>query len=144
MAGNQEHETALREAYPEAVQAECDGGPGQWATLTNASGDIRSVKCTGCERDEMLRRIGAFIPPRFREAIEIPQDVMDWVKSRDGCPGPLPHRPGRHGQDPHRVVRSRPLVPDHGNHAVHASNSGGRGLEHCRTDGDLYPHDGPA
>ena len=81
MAGNQDHEAALLEAYPAAVKAECDGGPGRWATLTNADGDVRSVKCPGCEREEMLRRIGAFIPPRFREAIGIPQDVMDWVKS---------------------------------------------------------------
>ena len=87
MAGNQEHVAGLLEAYPEAMKAECDGGPGQWATLTNAAGSIRSVKCTGCERDEMLRRIGAFIPPRFREAIEIPQDVMDWVKSGEDAQG---------------------------------------------------------
>ena len=63
MAGNQEHEAALREAYPEAVQAECDGGPGHWATLTNADGELRSVKCTGCERAEMLKRLGAFVLP---------------------------------------------------------------------------------
>ena len=81
MAGNQDHKTALLEAYPGAVRAECDRGPGGWATLTNAVGDVRSVKCPGCERDEMLRRLGAFIPPRFRETIEIPQDAMDWVKS---------------------------------------------------------------
>lgn len=79
MAGKPEHETALREAYPEAVQAECDGGPGQWATLTNAAGDMRSVKCTGCERDEILRRLGAFIPPRFKGAIEMPPEVAAWV-----------------------------------------------------------------
>jgi DNA replication protein DnaC len=87
VAGNQEHEAALREAYPEAVEAECDGGPGHWATLTNASGDLRTVKCAGCERDEMLRRIGAFIPPRFREAIEVPADVMAWVKSGTDAQG---------------------------------------------------------
>ena len=79
MAGNQDHEAALREAYPEAVQAECDGGPGHWATLTNAAGDIRSVKCAGCERDEMIQRIKAFIPPRFRGAIEMPAEVAAWV-----------------------------------------------------------------
>ena len=79
MAGNQEHEAALREAYPEAVQAECDGGPGQWATLTNANGELRSVKCTGCERAEILKRLGAFIPPRFKGAIEMPADVAAWV-----------------------------------------------------------------
>ena len=50
MAGNQDHEAALLEAYPAAVKAECDGGPGRWATLTNADGDVRSVKCPGCER----------------------------------------------------------------------------------------------
>ena len=79
MAGNQEHEAALREAYPEAVQAECDGGPGRWATLTNAAGDVRSVKCTGCERDEMIQRIKALIPPRFRSAVDMPPEVAAWV-----------------------------------------------------------------
>jgi DNA replication protein DnaC len=80
VAGNQEHEAALLKAYPGAVRAECDEGPGYWATLTDAAGDVRSVKCASCEREEMIRRIGRFIPPRFREGIEIPADVMDWAK----------------------------------------------------------------
>ena len=80
MAGNPNHEAALLKAYPEAAQAECDGGPGRWATLTNADGDTRSVRCTGCERDEMLSRLGAFIPPRFLAAIEVPAQVEAWAK----------------------------------------------------------------
>lgn len=80
MAGNQDHEAALRKAYPQAVQAECDAGPGRWASLTLADGEVHSVKCVGCERDEMLKRLGSFIPPRFREAIDIDPGITAWVK----------------------------------------------------------------
>lgn len=79
MAGSQGHEDALRKAYPDAERVECDGGPGHWATITFADGDTRSVKCPGCKRDETLRRLGAFIPPRFLGAITVPQQVRDWA-----------------------------------------------------------------
>ena len=80
MAGHPEHEEALRKAYPSAVEAECDGGPGQWATLTDADGRKSSGKCPGCYRDHLVRQIGGFIPPKFRNPIGIPAEVMDWVK----------------------------------------------------------------
>lgn len=81
MAGKPEHENALRQAYPAAERVECDPGPGQWATIVHADGTVTSVKCPGCVTDEMRMRLGAFIPPRFSEPVDIPQEVADWVKS---------------------------------------------------------------
>jgi DNA replication protein DnaC len=81
VAGNPEHEDALRKAYPKAAAVQCDGINGS-ATITYADGAYGPVgaRCPGCERDKVTARIGAFIPPRFREQIDIPQDVTDWVK----------------------------------------------------------------
>jgi len=79
VAGNPEHEDALRKAYPGAMEVECDPGPGEWATLTYADGTRTSAKCAGCRRDHLLQKIGAVIPPKFRSAVEIPQDVADWI-----------------------------------------------------------------
>jgi DNA replication protein DnaC len=87
VAGNPEHAAALLEAYPDAVEAECDGISTRSASLTNAAGDVIGVRCIGCDRDEMVRRIGALIPPRFREAIGIPAEVMAWVERGEKAQG---------------------------------------------------------
>lgn len=80
MAGNPEHEDALRKAYPDAESVECDGGPGGWATLTYADGASRQGKCPGCERDRIAAEIRSVIPPRFRFNIDIPEAVIKWCK----------------------------------------------------------------
>lgn len=79
MAGNEQHAEALRKAFPEAVKAECDGD-GSWASIT-LPGETRPIaaRCPGCQRAALLRKIGAFIPPRFSARIPVPEAVANWV-----------------------------------------------------------------
>jgi DNA replication protein DnaC len=79
VAGNPEHEAALRELHPTAEHVECDGTPGNWATVTYPDGETFQARCPGCRRDQAIQHIKAFIPPRFRGAIEMPAEVAAWV-----------------------------------------------------------------
>lgn len=79
MAGNPEHEDALRKAYPGATEAECDGAPNQSATLTYSDGSRAAGKCPACVRDDLARNLSEFIPPRFHAPISVPQKVADWT-----------------------------------------------------------------
>lgn len=79
MAGNEAHAAMLRAAYPDAVSAECDG-PGKGATIKFAGEAYpRHGRCPGCEHDDLVRDVAAFIPPRFREPIPLSGPVAEWA-----------------------------------------------------------------
>lgn len=66
--------------YSGAVSAECDGHG--WVTVLYSEGDgthERAGRCPRCAKQELRNVIGAFIPPRFREPIEIPEEIRAWV-----------------------------------------------------------------
>lgn len=79
MAGNPDHEGALRAAFPSAETVKCDGiNGGATITYSDSLGPV-GVICPGCEREKTIGRIGVFIPPRFRAAVEMPPEVAAWV-----------------------------------------------------------------
>lgn len=84
MAGNPEHEEALRTAHPDAETVRCDGiNGGATITYSGHPGPV-GVSCPGCEREKAISRIGAFIPPRFRGPVGMPAEVTAWVdRGRD-------------------------------------------------------------
>lgn len=39
-----------------------------------------AARCPGCQRDRSIASIAAFTPPRFRQSIELPTAVAEWVQ----------------------------------------------------------------
>ena len=78
MAGNEKHAEMLRKRYPNAVDAECDGR-GTASIRDEGEKWPLPFRCPFCERDKLMRAIGAFIPPRFKGVITLPDPVAAWV-----------------------------------------------------------------
>lgn len=82
MAGDDLHEN-LCAAFPGAVAAECDGHG--WVTVTypvddeRATADGRVGRCPRCERQKIWAEVAKFIPPRFRQPIDVGEPVMEWA-----------------------------------------------------------------
>lgn len=79
MAGNPAHNELLRQRFPGAVSAECDGD-GNFATVRFPGGDAQYGPCPGCERDKLARAVEAFTPPRFRLPVTVPATVTAWAQ----------------------------------------------------------------
>lgn len=80
MAGANITHANLIDAYPGSVSAECDGHG--FVLVIYPDEDVRrsgSVNCAACERGRLLGSIGAFTPPRFRDAIDAPHAIAEWA-----------------------------------------------------------------
>jgi DNA replication protein DnaC len=79
VAGNQTHEIMLRQRFPDAVSAECDGD-GNFATIRlPGDGEPMHGPCPGCQADKFTAALGAFVPPRFTNPIPLPEAAAEWA-----------------------------------------------------------------
>ena len=89
MAGTVPH-AGLFDSFPGALSAECDGHGFVNITIPG-DGDERpvpqSARCPVCAQAKLRSVIGDFIPPRFRNRIEIPQDAEDWAQGGRSAQG---------------------------------------------------------
>jgi len=85
VAGN-DHNEALRKAYPHAADASCNGD-GIWATITDDEGHESQGKCPGCAQDRLTRSTLAFIPPRFHAPVTLPNAVTEWAALGENAQG---------------------------------------------------------
>jgi DNA replication protein DnaC len=82
VAGDDLHENLIAE-FPRAVAARCDGQG--WVNIDYpADGPLppwqNATRCPRCARQRDRNLIAAFIPPRFRERISVPDAVTEWAK----------------------------------------------------------------
>lgn len=73
------HENLLA-AFPGAISAKCDGHGWAEVQFEGEGGRGRQGRCPACEQDRTIAAITAFVPPRFRQTVEVPAAVLDWAR----------------------------------------------------------------
>jgi DNA replication protein DnaC len=64
--------------FPGAPRAVCDDGTGA-VRITEADGRETYTNCPLCKADRVTAAVMAFVPPRFRAAIPVPDEVAGWA-----------------------------------------------------------------
>ena len=85
MAGESRHGDVTR-FFPGATEAICDGLHG-WVTVESPDRVTAQARCPLCARDKVTAALVAFIPPRFRAPIALPDAVTAWVERADRAQG---------------------------------------------------------
>ena len=86
MDGTPRHDNLLA-AFPGAISAECDGHGWAEVQFEGEGGRPRSGRCPACDNDRVIAAIGTFIPPRFRQSVEVPPAVRDWARQGRSAQG---------------------------------------------------------
>lgn len=81
------HENLL-DHFPGALSAACDGHGWVSVEYPTGHGNYESAAhCPRCEQQKLRNAIGAFIPPRFRDPVEIPDEIRAWATLGDKAQG---------------------------------------------------------
>src|SRR5581483_8750078 len=75
VAGDDLHDNLLAE-IPDARAVECDGHG--WLSITWAD-RTTAAKCPRCATRVLRLAIGEFIPKRFREPVEVDEQITEWA-----------------------------------------------------------------
>lgn len=78
MAGPDAHENLLGK-FPGAVSATCDGRGAVNLEVAGEAPGWRSARCPICAGKKVSAAVAGFVPPRFRDPINVPADVTEWA-----------------------------------------------------------------